>query len=233
MKMKEKLLLLHGALGSKKQFASVKPLLENTFDIYDMDFAGHGDFKSNNNFSMQLFTQNVIDYLNQKNIENINIFGYSMGGYVALNMALKNRDKIKKIATLGTKFNWSIESAQKETRMLNPDKIEEKVPHFANKLKEEHFPQDWKKIIRKTAGMMMGLAEGEKLTDADFKQINTPVQIGVGSLDKMVTIEESENAADLIPNATFKIIEGIPHPIDKIDTNALFNYIHQAFKPVS
>ena len=227
--MKEKLLLLHGALGSKKQFAPIKPLLEKTFDVFDMDFEGHGGFQSDKDFSMQLFTENAIDFLDQNTIDKINIFGYSMGGYVALNMALKIPDRVKKIATLGTKFNWSMESAQKEVRMLNPDKIEEKVPHFASKLKEEHFPQDWKTIVRKTAAMMMGLAEGEQLNANDFKQIKTEVQIGIGSLDKMVTVEESEVVANLIPKSTFKIMEGFPHPIDKIDLTQLNNYIKGSF----
>ena len=122
--MKQKLLLLHGALGSKKQLLPIKTLLEPHFDAYSLDFEGHGDFASDKEYSIVLFTKNVIDYLDKNSIDAINIFGYSMGGYVGLNTALNFPDRINSIVTLGTKFDWSIESASKEIKMLNPEIIE-------------------------------------------------------------------------------------------------------------
>lgn len=61
--MKPKLLLLHGALGSKKQFESLKTVLKDKFDIYDFNFEGHGGVKSDKDFSIQLFTDNVVDFM--------------------------------------------------------------------------------------------------------------------------------------------------------------------------
>ncbi len=226
--MKPKILLLHGALGSKKQFESTKLLLNDKFEVYDLDFEGHGGSHSEKEFSIQLFTENVIEFLDEKSIEKINIFGYSMGGYVALNTALKIPDRIIKIVTLGTKFNWDVESTEREVKMLNPDKIEEKVPHFANKLKEEHHPQDWKEIVRKTARMMTELSKGNKLKEEELKQVRNEVLIGLGSLDKMVTIEESENVSQILPNATLKKLIGIEHPIEKINPSDLSGYIKES-----
>ena len=226
--MKEKLLLLHGALGSKKQFDAIKDALNEQFDVYDLNFEGHGGVQSDKEFSIQLFTENVIKFLEEKSIEKINIFGYSMGGYVALNTALKVPDSISKIVTLGTKFNWSIEAANKEVKMLNPDKIEEKVPQFANKLKEEHQPQDWKEVVSKTANMMLGLANGHKLKEEDLKKINHKVVIGIGSLDKMVSLEESENASKLLPNGSLNQLKDFKHPIDKVNPSDLVLYVKEA-----
>ena len=47
--------------------------------------------------------------------------GHSMGGYVALKLALKRPELVDRIITLGTKFNWTPEVAAKEVKMLNPD----------------------------------------------------------------------------------------------------------------
>jgi pimeloyl-ACP methyl ester carboxylesterase len=131
--MNPSLLLLHGALGSQKQFDPIIPLLEDQFDVHRFDFEGHGENVSDTAYSMKLFSQNVVEYLDKHSIEKTNVFGYSMGGYVALKTALAEPDRIGKIATLGTKFNWSLEAAQREVRMLNPDKIEEKGPPFCSK----------------------------------------------------------------------------------------------------
>ncbi|MBW1296312.1 alpha/beta fold hydrolase [Aquimarina litoralis] len=223
--MKETLILLHGALGSKNQFHSLITGLEEYFDVHSFSFEGHGGNESDKEFSIQLFTENLIDYLRAQTIEKTNIFGYSMGGYVALNAALKTPEKIKKVLTLGTKFEWNMESAEKEVKMLNPIKIEEKIPHYAEKLRQEHNPQDWKKIMTKTAIMMMNMAKGAKLMDSDFKKINQEVTIGIGSLDNMVSYEESKYVSDLLPNSKLVKLDGVKHPIDKIETNQLINYI--------
>jgi len=224
--MKEKLLLLHGALGSKNQFNSLKEKLEELFDLYTLNFEGHGGSKSLNEFStIGLFTENVINYLQKKSINEVSIFGYSMGGYVALNTSLKIPEKINKIITLGTKFKWDMESAEREVKMLDPIKIEEKFPYFAEKLKKEHYPLDWKVVMENTAKMMIRMAKGDKLKDSDFKRIAQSVVIGIGDLDNMVSYEESEYVSMLLPNSKLVKLEGVKHPIDKIGVDELINYI--------
>jgi pimeloyl-ACP methyl ester carboxylesterase len=223
--MKEKLLLLHGALGSKNQFSPLIERLEEYFDVYAMNFEGHGGIESRIEFSIHTFTENVIEYMDLNSIDRTNIFGYSMGGYVALNLALKAPEKVKKIITLGTKFNWNIEAAEKEVKLLNPMMIEEKVPQFAEKLKQEHHPENWKLVMKKTAEMMINMANGARLMDTDFKKINQKVIIGIGSLDTMVSYEESEYVSKLLPNSKLIKLQGVKHPIDKIGTDELINYI--------
>jgi len=227
--MKSKLLLLHGALGSVKQFEALIPLLNSDFEIITLNFEGHDGLISNNDFSIQLFTQNVIGLLDTKGINSVNIFGYSMGGYVALNSALEYPNRINKIVTLGTKFEWSPESALKEIKMLNPEKIEEKIPQFAEKLKKEHSSENWKEVVNKTSQLMKGLSEGKAITNDDFKKINHEVTIGIGKLDTMVSIKESEMVCNFLPNGKIAILEGVPHPIDKIDAQQLAKFIRESF----
>lgn len=147
--MKPALLLLHGALGAKSQLEPLKKIIENDFEIHLLNFEGHGDKNSNNDFSIELFAKNLLDFLNENNVEKVNIFGYSMGGYVALQLATQHPKRFEKIVTLGTKFKWSPEEAAKETRMLNPEKIEEKVPAFANYLNQLHTGRIGKSTCKK------------------------------------------------------------------------------------
>src|SRR5699024_2238656 len=100
-------------------------------------------------FRMEYFAENVLEYLDKNSIRPINIFGYSMGGYVALLLAKHHPERIQKIATLGTVLQWNKNVAERECRFLNPDKIEEKVPHFAEALAKKH-PGGWKQVINKT-----------------------------------------------------------------------------------
>lgn len=226
---KKHIILLHGALGCEIQLTPLARLLEDRFSVSTLNFEGHGDRPSDQNFTMDLFVDNVIQHLEDRGIEKTHIFGYSMGGYVALMLARKRPDLVSNIMTLGTKFDWTPEIAAREVKMLDPIKIEAKVPTFGLRLSGLHTANDWKNVMRKTADMMMDLGSGKGLSDEDLKMIKSNVVIGLGQLDNMVTSEESERAASLITNAEFISIEGFKHPIEKVDLRSLSAIIRQLF----
>lgn len=227
--MKNPLLLLHGAIGSKAQMEPIKSVLSSDFEVHTFNFTGHGGSDSNGkDFSIDLFTQDVLDYMAENKMEQVDIFGYSMGGYVALNLARLHPKKVHKIFTLATQFAWTIDKAEKEVKMLNPSVIEEKIPAFAKTLQERHAPQDWKEVLRKTGEMMLRLGAGERLTMDDLGVIHTPVVVAVGDKDTMVSQEETEIAAKVL-NGRFEVLEGVPHPIEKVDLGLLEGALKKFF----
>ena len=227
---KPALLLLHGALGTKRQLEPIKEFLLEQFDMYDFNFSGHGGDNSNEPFSIELFTQNVIDFMAANRLLRTSIFGYSMGGYVALNLAIKYPELVDRVVTYGTKFDWTEASAEKEVKMLNPDVIKEKVPKFAEKLKNDHFPSDWKILMNKTAQMMLNLGGGEKISEAEFSKIQHNVTIGVGLEDTMVTVEESKHVASLITRAKMIELPQQPHLLERVDMEVISALIVESGK---
>ena len=219
--MNRNLLLLHGALGTKDQFKVLKEKLSIDFNVHSFDFEGHGAIASTNDFTMNLFVENAITYLRENEIEKTHVFGYSMGGYVALNVARQFPEVVDKVITLGTKFDWTKETAEKEIRMLNPDKIEEKIPEFAKTLAAIHSNNNWKEVVNKTAKMMYGLGAGSIVTKKDLEGITHEVLIAIGERDTMVSIDGSKETAGIIPNGRLKIVENFQHPIAKIDEDEL------------
>ena len=116
------ILLLHGALGSLEQFDKLQTQLSANFIVHTLNFSGHGGQPiPKKGFSIELFANDVLNYLDEKKIPSINIFGYSMGGYVALHLAVHHPERIKSIFTLATKFEWSEESTAREVKMLNAE----------------------------------------------------------------------------------------------------------------
>lgn len=224
--MKTPLLLLHGALGSKEQFLQLKETLSTKRDVFTMDFDGHGKSRSEKGFSIELFTQNVVDFLEAYTISKIDVFGYSMGGYVALNLAKGHPLLINKIITLGTKFDWTFSFAEKEIKMLNPEQIQFKVPGFAKRLEQLHG-ENWKNMVSKTASMMKDLGESPNLGKRDFQNIQNKTLICLGELDKMSTIEESQNVAHWLPNGKFESISNFKHPIGAVPQDKLASIINE------
>lgn len=218
---KENIILLHGALGTQKQVVKLKNELLTHFNVFTFNFEGHGENMSKEAFSIELFTQNLEDFIQNNQLENSLVFGYSMGGYVALNYAKKHPNKLKKIITFGTKFDWTPESALKETGKLNPEKIEEKIPQFATFLEKSLAPNNWKMVMNKTAQMMLDLGNSAALQIEDLKEISTPTLITIGTLDNMVSLDESKFATSHLKNAELLELEGFVHPIEQNDLEVL------------
>lgn len=219
--------MLHGALGSRLQFSKLLPLIPGSLAI---DFEGHGGTPGTDKFTLEGFSNNVLNWMEREDTGPVDIFGYSMGGYVALYTALHYPDRIGRIITLGTKFDWTPESAAKELKMLDPEKIEAKVPQFAEHLKRVHHPQDWKDILLKTGRFMTDLGNGACLKNEDLSLINNQVFIGLGDQDEMVTAEESRWAFDALPNAQMTRLKDTRHPIEKADPEMLAAWIAECLK---
>ena len=224
--MKPILLLLHGALGSKDQFDCLKNNLCHSYEVVDYNFSGHGGKPFNSNlFSIDRFSDEILIFLKKKKISKVSIFGYSMGGYVALNLALKFPEKIERVFTLGTKFQWNPELAAKEVQMLNPKIIEAKVPKFATILQKRHAPNDWKNVLSRTAQLMTELGEGKAIPLTDFSRIKQLVIIGLGEDDNMVSKEESTLVSNLLQNGKLVLFKNFKHPIEQTDVKVLADRI--------
>jgi pimeloyl-ACP methyl ester carboxylesterase len=218
----KKLLLLHGALGSGDNFIEFTQALSGDYDVYSLNFNGHGNQQLiENEFSISHFANEVLRFLDQNNIDSIAIFGYSMGGYVALYLAKNFPNRIDSVFTLATKFEWTIESATKETKLLNPSLIKEKVQNLHG--------DSWEKLMNATATLMLGLGVNPALKDDDFKNISIPVLLSVGDKDAMVCLEETIAVYRLIPAAQLLVLPNTTHPIDRIDIVALSFQIKRFF----
>jgi pimeloyl-ACP methyl ester carboxylesterase len=219
-------LLLHGALGSKAQLDPLKKILETQGrEVYSLNFSGHSGESFRDTFGIETFSDDVMRFLTEKKISRTDIFGYSMGGYVALWVAKNNPDGIGKIVTLGTKFDWTPESAARETKKLNPEKIVEKVPAFARILEHRHAPNDWKILLHKTAEMMESLGQRPLLTEAVVKKITVPITVLLGDADDLADLDFSKKIAESLPNGQFTLLENTPHPIEKVDLQKLIEHI--------
>jgi pimeloyl-ACP methyl ester carboxylesterase len=226
MNTEKKLLILHGAIGSSSQLHAIGDLLKESFDVHLLDFSGHGGKEiPAEEFSIKLFCNDVLKWLKDHNISRVNIFGYSMGGYVALYLARHYPQLVKRIFTLATKFHWTPESAQKEVKMLDPLKILEKVPAFAQSLLERHAPSDWKTVLLKTSEMMLSMGTNPPLTTEDFRQIENKVLLCVGDRDKMVTIEETINVYRQLKNASLLVLPETGHGVEEVKPGALVNFL--------
>ena len=159
-------------------------------------------------------------WISQQGWTGVNVFGYSMGGYVALLLASRERNPIRNITTLGTKMEWSPEIAARETSRLNPEIMELKIPAFAERLAALHGSA-WKDLVRQTAGWLEQLGATSPLNPASFARVQIPVRVCLGSKDNMVGEAESRSAAASMPGAQFTLLEDEPHVLEQVQETSL------------
>lgn len=212
------LLLLHGALGNARTLDPLASTFRTRFQAYAPDFPGHGGGAFPDGlFSIPACAEAVLRYLDECGLECVPVFGYSMGGYVALYLARHHPDRISCVATLATKLRWDAAGAEREAAGLNPDAIEAKVPRFAAALRERHAPQDWRELLTRTAALLRGLGAAPALGPDDLRQIRQRVLLLRGDRDAMVTLEETVAAYEALPNGALGILPHTPHPLEKAD----------------
>lgn len=225
------IILLHGALGSQEQMMPLAIKFSNRYRVRAFDFSGHGmQSSASHEFSIVDMANELETYMNQNKITEPIVFGYSMGGYVALYHALMHPGKIRKIITLATKFDWSPESAEKESGQLDVEMMKLKIPEFVNALKLKHGTY-WEDVVLKTARMMNALGKAKPLDEKNLARINTETLILIGDNDKMVSLKESQNAAENLQKGTLNILKDTPHPFERVDHVKIAEVIEEFAKP--
>ena len=225
----QNLLLLHGAIGAADQLQPLADSLAEHYTIHTLNFSGHGGTDFTNNFSIENFAQEVLTFLAENNFATISIFGYSMGGYVGAWLAKYHPEKIDQLMTLGTKWHWSPEVAQKEVKMLNADVISQKLPDFAAALQTRHQPNDWREVLSRTATMLLNMGNQPPLSVDDFPNLSQSIRVMLGDRDRMVTLAETVEVYQRLTKGSLAVLPQTPHPIEQVNVERLVYEIRAFF----
>ena len=216
--MKTPLILLHGALSNASQLTPLQQALADKFDVHNLNFPGHQKGDSYKGaFDVQTLTAFVADYIEQHQLDMPHIFGYSLGGYVALNLASQHPQKIGRVYSLATHFFWTSDFAQKNIAHLNADKMLEKVPAFAQNLQQKFGDDYWRVILDKTKDMMQKLGDNDLLPENVLRNITNPVVVALGEQDKLVDKAASQAVAASLANGQFCPLANTKHLFEQLD----------------
>ncbi|MCY7421815.1 MAG: alpha/beta hydrolase [Chitinophagaceae bacterium] len=222
------ILLIHGALGSKEDLQLLLTSLGSTFAVYSINLYGHNGEPVDQDFSIEGFGQQVLDWMREMNLETINIAGYSLGGYIALYLALSYPEKIEKIVTLGTKLYWDRSIAEKEAGKLDAQVIQERFPDYASQLITKHSAENWKTVLAKTAGLFLHIGQFNPMGFEKFSNISCPVLLILGDRDKSVSIVETTTAYKELPQGHLAVLPNTRHAINEAD-HELLAYLITSF----
>jgi len=97
------LVLLHGAFGFAEGWSGVLPTLAKTRRVIVVALQGHGHAADRDQpLAYEQMADDTAELLKQLKIKSADFFGYSMGGTVALGVAVRHSELTRKVAILGS-----------------------------------------------------------------------------------------------------------------------------------
>jgi pimeloyl-ACP methyl ester carboxylesterase len=95
------IVLLHGGLGSGEMFAPILPILAANHEIILPDLQGHGRTADvDRPIAMRHMADDIVALIDQLGLEQPDLIGYSLGGGVAMHVAFRYPEKIRKLVSV-------------------------------------------------------------------------------------------------------------------------------------
>jgi pimeloyl-ACP methyl ester carboxylesterase len=101
----EPLILLHGGLGATEMFGEVLPLLSKTRRVIAVDLQAHGRTADiERPMTFEAMADDIAALMKHLEIERADVMGYSLGGGVALRIAVRHPDMVRKLVLVSIAF---------------------------------------------------------------------------------------------------------------------------------
>ena len=221
------IILLHGFPFDKSSWEFQLEFLKFKYRLIACDIRGFGKSTDEESpLSIDLFADDLIEFMDNMNIEKAIVCGLSMGGYIALNAERRFPERFEALILCDTQCIADTPEGKKK-RYQTMDEIEEngvaefnegfikKVFHkdsFTNKkevveqLREVVFANSQHIIVQG----LVALAERVE-TCSSLNEISIPTLIICGREDEVTPLAQSESMHTSIKGSVLKVIENAGH----------------------
>jgi pimeloyl-ACP methyl ester carboxylesterase len=141
-------------------------------------------------------------------IEEADFFGWSDGGIIALQIAIRHPELVRKLVVTGSYYNHDgmVPEVRKVLAHLTPEDIPELREAYA---KTAPNPEHWPTLVAKVK--KLGEFEGwQGWRLEDIRSINAPALVMVGDAD-IVRLEHAVQMLRLLPHAQLAVLPGTDH----------------------
>ena len=213
--------LVHGLGSRAEDWANLMPQLKQAgFHVYAIDLLGYGRSAqpANATYSIPEEAQYVEEFIAQRGLEKVNLVGWSMGGWVAMRVALDRPERIGRLVlcdAAGLRFEPSftifdfepttVPAVQRLYRMLMPQPAT--VPAFLARDMVRKFKQlNW--VVDRSARSMF---RGVDLLDGKLDRLQMPTLILWGKQDHLIPLATGVSMHEQIPQSVLEIYDGCGH----------------------
>ncbi|MGI9325515.1 MAG: alpha/beta fold hydrolase [Pseudomonadales bacterium] len=202
----EPVLLVHGGLGSADNWGNQVSELAQHHQVIVADSRGHGrSTRSDKPFSYELMANDYVALLDYLKIERVAIVGWSDGGIIGLDIAMRSADRVAKLWAFGANTSHL---GLKENFGEHPVFVAATAELGAEYKRLSPTPNDYDGFLA-AIGRMWETQPNYK--PEAISRIATPTVIAVGEYDEAIKSEHSEEIVRLIPGAKLLVLPSVSH----------------------
>ena len=225
-------ILIHGAGGTH---LSWPPQIRRLADekVYALDLPGHGKSEGTGRQSIDEYADDVIAFMKEMKIHAAVIVGISMGGAIALTLALKYPKQVLGLGLLGSGSKLRVAPVLLET-LGNSITFESAVDMANENCFCSETPQNLIELSKRTMleirpPVLLGdyLACNEFDVTCQLEKINVPTLIICGADDKMMPLKFSELLRDGITNSQLHVLDHAGHMVMLEQPDAVADLLKQ------
>lgn len=208
---------LHGGLANTDYWGNQVPAVAAYHTVILVDSRGHGrSTRDTRPYGYDLMADDVVAVLDLLKIPKADIVGWSDGGILGIDLALRHKDRIGKVFAFAAN---TVTSGVKEGVEKNPTFAAyiERAGHEY----EAHSatPKEYNAFVDQISKMWAGQPNW---TDEQLKSIETLILVVDGDHDEAIKREHTEYIAATIPHAGLLILPNVSH-FAFLQDPALFN----------
>jgi pimeloyl-ACP methyl ester carboxylesterase len=213
------LVLVHGLAGRGEDwFALIPKLMHSGYRVYAPDLLGYGrSARPDVDYSIALEEDVVGRFMDSQNIQQADLAGWSMGGWIAIKFAAEHPQRVRSLILLdsaGLKFdavNAPLLRPRTEADLQHMMQV--LTPHppyipsfYARDLLRDFAQEDW--IIDRALKSMYA---GKDLMDGKLAGLKLPVLLVWGKQDVLTPPSIAEQMHQAMPQSQLQILDGCGH----------------------
>ncbi len=220
-------LLIHGVGGDASNWDPIAARLARRFDVIAMDLRGHGSSELiRGPVDVDDFTLDALQVLGEAGVGRCHVAGFSLGGAVALALALRSPESVGRLAVIGTVCG---RTPEQQARAL--DRIKYLEHHGTAALAESNrerwfssaFRASHPEVVDRRVAQVSGCDAESYLRaftvfcTAEFidrvGEIRAPLLVIAGEHDVAATPDMARAMGGLVQNAEFHVLPGLHHSV--------------------
>jgi pimeloyl-ACP methyl ester carboxylesterase len=182
------LIVLHGAYMNIPSMGPIIPKLARTHTVYALELQGHGRTTDiDRPITYQHMADDVAAFMDAVGLKRADVFGYSMGSVVGLQLAIRHPAKVSKLAAAAVAYD--VEGWQPEFKAMIPQMNVEMMigsPFEKDYRKLAPNPDGFAELARK----LIALEKEPMAWGKEVKELTLPVLIITSDYD-VATLEHS------------------------------------------
>lgn len=212
------LVLIHGAGGTHLHWPHELRRMTGEV-VYSIDLPGHGGSGGNVAESVEAYAQGVTEWLDDKDLEVVVLVGHSMGGAIAMMIALEAPQRVRGLVLVGSGARLRVHP--QILALTENESLYRKATELVTQWAFSEYAD----------GRMMELAQKRmvevpaEVVHGDFVacdhfdimkrlgEISIPTLILCGSADQLTPVKYSHYLAENIPHARLVVIENAGHMV--------------------